>query len=54
MMKLSKATPYDKQVKQEIYSRIQRGEWTEGDRIPAILGEDQFAARCRIIPFSAA
>jgi GntR family transcriptional regulator len=34
-MKLSKSTPYYKQVKQEIYSRIQRGEWTEGDRIPS-------------------
>ena len=34
-MKLSNSTPYYKQIKQEIYSRIQCGEWKEGDRIPS-------------------
>ena len=34
-MTLSNSAPYYKQIKQEIYSRIQRGEWKEGDRIPS-------------------
>ncbi|MBW1691884.1 MAG: GntR family transcriptional regulator [Deltaproteobacteria bacterium] len=37
-MTLSSSAPYYEQIKEEIYTRIQRGEWKEGERLPSGLG----------------
>lgn len=34
-MEFLNATPYYKKIKQELNSRIQQGEWKEGDRLPS-------------------